>query len=147
MAGVKTTSFKNGENFVLSLEITNLSDELILFTSLDTKDFMNVYRLNKLKPREQELIGKPYRHIFCTLQLGYLIQAKDKLKIQIAWVNREWTIGSPFYSGIFCSTADNDFLSPGQYVSEFSSGFSFVSGEVDYTTPVKHFEISFIIED
>lgn len=122
--GKATTEFKEGENIMFRFLIINGSDKTLHLerNSILSKDFLRVYGVNAFGGKITDDFGKPYENT-CTMQNGFFIDPRDTLKVQISWIplsNQHFT----------CILKDENVpLAKGNYLTEFSSTFTFNDNE------------------
>ncbi len=121
---VSDTVFEEGENIILSFIIINRSDTKVSLdqSRFQSNDFLRVYKTDSNSELNNSMIdiGRPYRTIFCSYQLGVTIPAHDTLKLSIPWIPTRESV-----SENFCLLNTNSPLQTGTYQTRFKQNFSF----------------------
>ena len=136
-----TNTFKEGENFVFSLAIMNLSDSTLYLKhhNINREDLFKVFKIND--DGEEICIGKPFYRIFCNKISGQFIGSSAVWGGRISWLK-----DSTLDANIQCpriETYHNETLPLilGKYKTKFSSKFSFSDFETDTLNFNYEFEI------
>jgi hypothetical protein len=141
--GENVTTFRAGEAVIFSFKIINNSNEDLFLkqSSLDTEEFFKVYRIETAEGNRKISMGKPYKSIFCTYQLGVLVPANGTLHLELPWMPDD-----DYHTKHFCSFEKNTPLPKGTYKTGFSSSFEFMKGPNSYKTDALNFNIDFEIK-
>ena len=137
-----SNTFKEGENFVFSLAIMNLSDSTLYLKhhNINREDLFKVFKIND--DGEEIYIGKPFYRIFCNKIGGQFIGSSAVWGVRISWLK-----DSTLDANIQCpriETYHNETLPLilGKYITKFSSKFSFN----DFKTDTLNFNYEFEIK-
>lgn len=140
--GLPSTNFRQGDNFIFSFLIINESSQHVSFLqSID--DIEDFFRVDAISNDTLVDMGKPWEIIFCEYILGIPIKSNDTLALEIPWTIKDQS----FNSSHFCLTESKHPLKAGKYKTGFSSTFSFLNGEEEFTSERNKFEVEFKIQN
>jgi len=136
-----SNTFKEGENFVFSLAIMNLSDSTLYLKhhNINREDLFKVFKIND--DGEEIYIGKPFYYIFCDKVGGNFIKPDEVWELRISWL-----IDIALDKLIQCGEIEtyHNETSPllhGKYKTKFISKFTFSDYKIDSLSFNFEFEI------
>ena len=145
--GLPSTSFQKGENIVFSFAIINHTDSMLYLRNhcFYTDDFFKVYRVSDLDGEgdgNRVFVGKPYEGEIGCNKIHYLpIPAHDSVRFEMPWIDKkEYEL--QYINGGY-KVANNRFLQPGEYETEFTQSFQFKN----FSTEENTFSTSFTVAE
>lgn len=129
-SGNASNRFNEGENFVISLKITNSSSEELFYTRNheSNEDFAMVFRLSGSRG---EKIGKPFplQYPGATREGGHFIEPNSSIEYAFPWVYDESLYKVPSSGGYWDVNGEYPYnttpLAKGRYEISFTEDFLF----------------------
>lgn len=141
--GAKTTTVKQGENFIFRLLITSTADEdwNIDHLSVVGSNFTQLFR--KSTSREDSLVGQAYLSAMCTFQAAILIPAKGTFQVDVPWIADTSLTKVPSCSLL---TLDNSYLPAGQYTTNNNGTIKLSRAESTHEIALKNYNLAFQVQ-